>query len=118
MLGCRRDVLQSLKRRRPDQAHEHAYHSYWAGDIAAHHPFAADVRTLHTGRAYRSALIREHVRLRNWSAGASSTDDGNQTLASPSESQLPLANLIKMRPRSGPKREGRGQNGPTNITNK
>ena len=74
-----RDLLGTLKRRTPNQAHERAYHSYWAGDLASHHPFATDVRKLHTGRAYRSALIREHTRLRSWVGGSAEGPSSTST---------------------------------------
>ena len=90
-----------LKRRWPDLAHEHAYHSFWAGDLSAHHPFASDTNKLHTGRAYRGALIREHTRLRRW-AGDETLDgalraergSGDSALIERSGSQLPLAMVI------------------------
>ena len=96
--------ILSLKRRRPDAAHEHAYHSYWAGSIDEQHPFASDVRSLHTGRAYRGALIREHTRLCRWSREGSYEDEkgvaetgrpsGTPHVAMSEEGQLPLAMLI------------------------
>jgi len=102
-LGTREGLL-SLKRRRPGAAHERAYHSYWAGDIAAHHPFATDVRSLHTGSAYRSALIREHTRLRRWSSEerveapqggrTHGGGAGDSALVECTDSQLPLAMSI------------------------
>lgn len=94
----KREGLHSLRRRRPDAGHEHAYHSYWEGSITPQHPFASDVRSLHTGRAYRSALILEHNRLRSWAAddtvAANPTGGGASTLAQLGSSQLPLAMLI------------------------
>ena len=87
-----------LKRRRPDLAHEHAYHSFWAGDLSAHHPFASDTNKLHTGRAYRGALVREHTRLRSW-AGEETLDgparsSGDSALIERTGRQLPLAMVI------------------------
>jgi len=104
LLRGKREGLLALRRRRPDAGHEHAYHSYWSGSITPHHPFANDVRSLHTGRAYRSALIKEHTRLRSWAAdggphGAAGAAPASSTTCDTlaqvaADSHLPLAMLI------------------------
>ena len=57
----------SLQLLRPDIWHERAFMGYWNSSIKPSHPFARDVKTLHTGQAYRAALIREHRRLLRFS---------------------------------------------------
>ena len=105
LLRGKRDGLLALRHRSPDAGHEHAYHSFWSGSIISHHPFATDVRSLHTGRAYRSALIREHTRLHAWAADTDShgapgaaeppSSSASGTIARMSaDSHLPLAMLI------------------------
>jgi len=56
------------------QAMRHLVQAYWKGTLAKDDSFAVDTHALHRGEAYRQALLREHWRLKGFTAALCSEE--------------------------------------------